>query len=54
MNEESLKIAIEAMPAEVQSEFERMRSAKRGLFGNATTHDRRSARGGACLVPYGA
>jgi hypothetical protein len=37
MNAESLKAAIEAMPPEVQNELERMRSAKRGLFGNTTT-----------------
>ena len=45
MNAESLKAAIEAMPVEVQKELERMRSEKRGLFGNATTQmivDRRS------------
>lgn len=37
MNAEALKAAIGAMPPEVRSELERMRSEKRGLFGNATT-----------------
>ena len=37
MNAESLKAAIELMPPKVQSELERMRSAKRGLFGHTTT-----------------
>jgi hypothetical protein len=37
MNAESLKAAIELMPPEVQRELERMRSAKRGLLGHATT-----------------
>jgi hypothetical protein len=37
MNAEALKAAIKALPAEVQSELERMGSEKRGLFGKATT-----------------
>jgi hypothetical protein len=37
MNAGSLNAAIEAMPPEVRKELERMRSAKRGLFGNTTT-----------------
>jgi hypothetical protein len=37
MNAESLKAAIEAMPPEVQKELKSLRSAKRGLFGKATT-----------------
>jgi hypothetical protein len=37
MNADSLNTAIDALPLEVREELERMRSAKRGLFGNATT-----------------
>ncbi|MFK4506511.1 hypothetical protein LPJ38_29570 [Bradyrhizobium daqingense] len=37
MNVEELKIAIEAMPAEIQDELKRMRSSGRGLLGKVTT-----------------
>ncbi|WP_439409618.1 hypothetical protein ACNJX9_17005 [Bradyrhizobium sp. DASA03076] len=34
---EELKIAFEAMPAEIQDELKRMRSSGRGLLGKVTT-----------------